>query len=249
MPSNSAGPAEVIRLGQVHLDRMAPVPEMAPYVERFLTVQNAFVSAVQGWENAIGAVRSAMTHRKEKSAALYGAVQSFFTAVKNKTHRRRNFSSSDPYFPDGFAPFGPTLATLIQQTGIVLAKLGEETDPVLTAHIEPITTAMNETIEAVTALEASRAAARAARGVLLAERRDWDIAYRRNYYDLRLFYHGIRDQADSFFWHPIYRDRTPEQPEANLPGEDLEEEGIISEPAATGMLSGAAEDGVTEEAA
>ena len=60
---------------------------------------------------------------------------------------------------------------------------------------------MNQATASVAALETSRDAARAARGVLVAQRQAWNIAYRQDYFDLCILYTGVRGRAESFFWH------------------------------------------------
>lgn len=202
LPSNSVSPATVIRIGQDHLDRMAPVSELAPLVARFQPVQGAFVTAAEAWRSALGAVRSAQTHRDEMCTALEGAVRIVFTAVHNMTRRRRKPGLTNQYFSDGLQPFLKKNGSLIKNAGVLLAMLSQESEPGLRALIDPLSTALNTATEATANLANCRTAARAARGVLLIERQRWDTEYRHDFYDLSLRYARVAGRAESFFWRP-----------------------------------------------
>ena len=82
----------------------------------------------------------------------------------------------------------------------MLAKIVDEPDPSIHALIGPLETALNQAKEAEDSLDASRAGARAARGALEVMRRKWDIAYRRDFFDLTILYTGVRGRAEMFFW-------------------------------------------------
>ena len=202
MPQSSQGPDEILRIGQEHLDRMAPVPELASLVARFQPVQTRFAAAITGWRTALSAVRTAHTHRMEAFTALDGTLRLTLTAVRNRAHCSRKPGMIDLYFPDGLRPFLRTNASLIKNSGVLLAKLEDQTDPALRGLVDPLASAINQGSDAVTAFEVTRAGARAARGTLLAERLQWEIEYQRDYYDLDLLYKGIDGRAELFFWRP-----------------------------------------------
>jgi hypothetical protein len=200
LPARTAGPNEVIRVGREHLDRMAAVPELAPQAQRLAPVQSEYVTSAEEWTAALSAVRTAATVREQTRRALEDLVRIALVTVRNKTRRRRKPGLKDPCFPEGITPFLLNNATLIRNVEVLLAKIGDESDPSIHALVDPLETAMNQAKEAELNLDASRTAARTARGALEVTRRKWDLAYRRDYFDLTILYTGVRGRAEMFFW-------------------------------------------------
>jgi hypothetical protein len=215
VPNFNTTPTEVIRIGQDHLDRMAPVSELAPMSTRFQAVQSVYVADNEAWRAAQSPVRTAMSHRDACVATLANVLHTAITAVHNKTNRRRKPGITDPHFPDGLGPYLKTIGALTQRASVLLATLQNEQDPVLTALIDPLKTAIDDVTSAIDDLETARAAVRAARGVLMADRRQWDTAYRHDYYDLKILYAGVAGKAESFFLN------APAQPSPQTPSQPV----------------------------
>ncbi len=201
-PSHNASPSEVARIGQIHLDRMAPVPELAPQVQRFTPIQAQFVAAADAWRTAQSAARSAQTQRDEMCQALVNLLHTIKTAVQNRVNRRRRSDLTDTYFPPtGVLPAAVPGKSLVAMAEDLLAKLNEDSDAAMTAYVDPLTTALTNLKDAISALDTARAAARTARGLLSVQRNDWELGYKHDFYDLSLLYSAIPGRAESFFWH------------------------------------------------
>ncbi len=202
-PANSASPTAVARIGQIHLDRMAPVPELAPQVQRFTPIQAQFVAAADAWRTAQSAARSAQTQRDEMCQVLVNLLHTIKTAVQNRVNRRRRSDLTDTYFPPtGVLPAAVRGKALVAMAEDLLAKLKEDSDATMTAYVDPLATALTNLKDAISALDTARAAARTARGLLSVQRNDWELGYKHDFYDLSLLYSAIPGRAESFFWHP-----------------------------------------------
>ncbi len=202
-PAHDVSPNEVARIGQIHLDRMAPIPELEAQVQRFTGVQAEFLAAANAWRTALSAARSAQTQRDEMCQALINLLYTIKTAVLNSVHRRRKSDLVTTYFPPtGVVASLRALKPLVATAEDLLAKLEGDSDPAMTDYVDPLATALTNAKDAIRALDTARAAARTARGLLDAQRNDWKWGYRHDFYDLSLLYSAIPGRAESFFWHP-----------------------------------------------
>ena len=181
---------------------------------------------------------TALAVRDAQNAALGRQVRGFCLAVLARVNNNRRTALYQTYFPSGLrAVISAPIDVELTRVGSMLAKLNEETDPQLTACLEPLQAAA-ESMRA--AFEAHRAAMDTevnAFGLLRAESIRWGDAYRRSYRDLQRKFYQDGDHAETFFRSPTVTRGGSQGEEAMASGGVATPEGGRGASAASAALS------------
>jgi hypothetical protein len=122
--------------------------------------------------------------------------------ILGKNNNDRSSKTFQNYCPHGYAIAKaglPPIGTTLFDCDVMLARLGEEQDPDLREHFDPIKQARDRLEQAVVALKSAQTEERTARVERKGEKRRWLESYTGIYHDLFVIFPNDRPRVETYF--------------------------------------------------
>lgn len=190
----------LLSFGHYVISQLKPNPLLKDILAFAEQNQAALLAAEQAFRSAVLAVIEAIAGRDRKEDAL-------MTALRDLGHTLRTLCGNDlrsplyrAYFPAGLAGItNASPARKVQMATQVLVTLKSETEPTLQAHLEPITTALQEMHDAERFLEEAKLDRAAGRTALDNAKKAYCDNYHETFHKLQVHFRGNRRQASRYF--------------------------------------------------
>lgn len=202
--------------GNYLLAQLRVNPEVASEAVTFQAAQQALTDRLLDHERATSVSLEALAGRDRAHAFLDDEIRSFSQAVRRSTINDFRSPLYRNYFPNGTPAItsAPIAVTMVKVEDI-LAKLATEERPQLTAHIEPLTNALQALRDAIQVRTTGEVVESRALAALMQEKRHWRDAYQQVYARLRLYFHDEPRRADLFFRRAKASKRDEAEPAAS----------------------------------
>lgn len=182
--------------------RLEADPRCRDLAAKWTAAQGRLLAPILACSEAKAEAMRALAVRDEADLSLGQQVRLLHRAIAVLVRNNSRSSLMQTYFPQGSPAVTDVRPRLeLEMVETLCAKLGNESEPLIVAHRDPLHAAFASCQAAVAAHEAAVEAARTAQGVEHAARIDWFGDYEALFHDLRSRFVKQPAQAVEAFFH------------------------------------------------